>query len=339
MEYTTLGRTGLSVSRTSFGVLPIQRVSFDEARLLLRKGFEHGINFYDTARGYSDSEEKIGYALADVRDRLFLATKTHARDGAELVASLETSLRNLKTDHVDLLQFHNPPTVCAPGDPDGRYEAMLAAQAQGKVRFIGITNHRLDVARAAVQSGLYDTVQFPLSAISSDADLALVDECRAQNVGLIAMKALSGGLLTHAPSAFAFLRQYANVVPIWGVQREHELDELLALEADPPALDAAMWEIIRRDRDELAGEFCRGCGYCLPCPAEIPIPMAARMSLLLRRMPWQPLLSEEWQQQMARIDDCTHCGQCASRCPYGLDTPDILPRMLDDYRNFLREHR
>lgn len=333
MQYTTLGRTNLRVSRTSFGALPIQRVTLEEAAFLLRKAYDHDINFFDTARGYTDSEEKIGHALSDVREKIIIATKTGAKDAATLREHLETSLRLMRTDYLDVYQYHNPERMFTP--EDDVYQAMLAARAQGKVRFIGITCHRLDIARQAAASGLYDTVQFPLSSISSKADLQLIDDCRGHNVGLIGMKALSGGLITNARTSFAFLRQFENVVPIWGVQREWELDDVLALEANPPALDDAMWAEIERDRAALSEDFCRACGYCLPCPAKIPIPMAARMKLLLRRMPYQPYLTEEWQANMARIEDCTGCGHCTDHCPYGLDTPAMLRRNLEDYRDFL----
>lgn len=336
MQYITLGRTGLRVSRTAFGVLPLQRVPLAEAVPLLRKAHEGGINFFDTARAYSDSEEKIGAALGAVRDEVIIASKSHGKDAAEVRAHLDTSLRSLHTDHLDLLQLHNAATLL--GEEDPRYQELRAAQASGKVRFIGVTCHRLNVARAAVASGLYDTVQFPLSAISSAEDLQLIDDCRAQRIGLIAMKALCGGLLTNIPAAFAFLRQYDNVVPIWGIQRERELDEFLALEDAPPQLDAAMWDAIARDRRELAADFCRGCGYCLPCPEGIPIPMAARMSFLLRRAPYQQFLSEHWQHAMHTIEKCRHCGQCTARCPYQLDTPSLLAKMLDDYQEFFELH-
>jgi len=333
MQYTTLGRTNLRVSRTAFGALPIQRVTLEEAAHLLRKAYDHDINFFDTARGYTDSEEKMGHALADVREKIVIATKTGAKDAKTLREQLETSLRNMRTDYIDVYQFHNPGVAFTPEDEV--YQAMLEARAQGKIRFIGITCHALDVARRAAVSSDYDTVQFPLSSLSSDDDLALIDDCRAHNVGVIAMKALSGGLITNARTSFAFLRQYENVVPIWGVQREWELNDVLALEANPPALDDEIKAEIARDRAALTEDFCRACGYCLPCPANIPIPMAARMKLLLRRMPYQPFLSEEWQANMARIEDCTECGHCRSHCPYGLDTPAMLRRNLEDYRAFL----
>ena len=335
MEMMRLGRTSLEVGRTAFGALPIQRVSFEKARTLLRGAFDAGVTFFDTARGYSDSEEKIGYALADVRDRIVLATKVRGDNAAEVVAAAEISLGKLQTDHVDILQLHNPTVLPDVEDADSPYAGLVEARRRGLTRFIGITNHGLDRAQAAAASGRYDTVQFPLNAISSEQDLGLIDVCKNYDVGLIAMKAYSGGLLRDTRAAFAFLRQYDNVLPIWGIQRQRELDEFLALEADPPVLDDAIWEIIEKDRQELRGDFCRGCGYCLPCPADIPIPMAARIGLLLRRAPTQRFLEEEWQGKMRRVEDCTACGQCAERCPYDLDTPSLLQKMYEDYQTFL----
>ncbi len=334
MHTTQLGRTGLEVTRTAFGVLPLQRTEKYEAARILRRAFDADITFYDTARAYSDSEEKIGQALSDVRENIIIATKSGATTRAGVMKDLETSLRNLRTDYVDILQLHNAAVLPDPQDPESSYAALLEAQAKGMVRFIGITNHSRERAADAVKSGLYDTLQFPLCYISSPEDLALIDLCRENNVGLIAMKALSGGLLTHAPTAFAFLRQYENVVPIWGFQRMVELEELLELDANPPTLNDDLWARIEHDRRELASEFCRACGYCLPCPARIPIPMAARMSLLLRRMPYQQFLGAEWQEQMRRINDCLDCGHCKSACPYGLDTPALLRRNLEDYEVF-----
>jgi len=334
-----LGRTELMVGRVGFGCLPIQRIRFEEAERLLRRAVDGGVTFFDTARGYTDSEEKLGRALAGVRDEVIIATKLSGRDRKTLSDQLDASLEKLRTDHVDVLQLHNPPGVADPEDPDSAYAAARAAKEQGKARFVGITNHRLDVALAAAQSGLFDAVQFPLSAISHANDLHLIDVCRAGDLGVIAMKALCGGLITHVPAAFAFLRQFGSLVPIWGIQREEELDQFLMLEADPPPLDDAMRAAIDRDRRELAGDYCRGCGYCLPCPADIPIPVAARMKFLLRRSPSERWLTDEWQEKMARIENCQDCGVCHDRCPYGLHPPDILNKMYEDYRAFLAEWR
>lgn len=338
MQKTRLGKTGLQVTRTAFGALPIQRLNAEDATSLLRKAYEAGINFFDTARGYSDSEEKIGHALSDVRHSIIIATKSGATDRKAIRKDLETSLGKLKTDYIDLFQLHNPACMPDSEDPDSAYQALADAKREGLVRHIGLTNHRLDLAMKAVASGLFETIQFPLSSLSSEQDLSLVAACEMQDVGFIAMKAMSGGLITNPASSFAFLRQYGNVVPIWGMQRISELEEFIALEQDPPKMDREMLSIIEKDRLELAGSFCRGCGYCLPCPAGIPIPLAARMSFLLRRAPYQGFITAQWQEQMDRIEGCQHCGQCIRQCPYGLDTPEILITMLADYRSFLAAH-
>jgi len=338
MEKIRLGRTNLLVSRSGFGAIPIQRISFEDARRLLRKAYDHGINFFDTARGYTDSEEKIGYALSDVRKEITIATKTPAGDKKAVLEDLERSLRNLRTDYIDIYQLHNPTKLSDPDDPSSAFNGLLEARKQGKIRFIGITNHRLGVVLEAIVTGLYDTVQYPLSALATDADLRVVQECQKHDLGLIAMKALAGGLLTNAATAFAFLRQYRNVVPIWGIQTESELDEFLSYEERPPVLDSKRWQLIEQDRAALSGSFCRACGYCLPCPAGIPIPMAARMSLLLRRMPFQQFMEDNWRKQMMLIRDCQDCGHCKEHCPYHLDTPTLLREVLEDYEEFYKNH-
>lgn len=338
MDKIKLGRTNLMVSRSGFGALPIQRISFEDSKAILRKAYDNGINFFDTARAYTDSEEKLGYALADVRSRIIIATKSKCEDRKTLLQHLETSLKNLKTDYVDILQLHNPKALPDPQDPESPYAGLLEAKKKGMIRFFGLTNHQLPTALKAAESKLYDTIQFPLNSLSSDADLKLIEVCRQRNLGVIAMKGLSGGLITKAATTFSFLRQYDNVEPIWGIQRMSELDEFLALEKNPPALDEAMWQIIRQDRKELAGNFCRGCGYCLPCPAGIEIPVQARISLLLERAPYQEYLTDSFRQQMDKIDDCIHCGHCKSQCPYELDTPNLLKRELEKYNQFYAAH-
>lgn len=334
METIRLGRTNLEVTRTAFGVLPLQRTEKTEAVRILRRAFDAGITFYDTARAYTDSEEKIGSALSNVRSRIVIATKSGDTDRDGVLKSIDTSLSFLKTDYIDILQLHNPGVLPDPADPSSSYAGMVEARQKGKIRFLGITQHSIDRALAAADSGLYDTVQFPINHLSSKKDLALVDRCRKRNIGLIAMKALSGGLLTSARTAFAFLRQFPNVVPIWGFQSMGELDEILALDSQPPTIDASLQALIEDDRRELAGDFCRACGYCLPCPADIPIPIAARMPLLLRRMPFRQFMTEDWRGRMNRISNCKDCGHCRAHCPYDLDTPALLRKALSDYDTF-----
>ena len=331
MTYVTLGRTGIVAQKNGFGALPIQRISKEEAVALLRRARAGGINYFDTARSYTDSEEKLGAAFGGAWDGIYVASKTPSLTAEGFWNDLETSLSLLKTDVIDVYQFHNPPFCPKPGDGTGLYEAMTQARAQGKIRFIGITNHRLDVAREAILSGLYDTLQFPFSYLSGEAEKALVSFCRERNVGFIAMKALSGGLIIHSDAAYAALAEYDSVLPIWGVQREAELDEFLSYVACPPSLTPELQAIIDDDRKALTGEFCRGCGYCMPCPQGIEINTCARASLLLRRAPTSILLSPEGEQKMMKINDCLECGKCASKCPYGLDTPALLKRNLKDY--------
>lgn len=336
MKTVILGRTGICVNFNGFGALPVQRVAEGDAVYLLQKAFYGGINFFDTARYYTDSEKKLGMAFEHIRSRLVIATKTGAQNAEGFRADLETSLRNLRTDHVDIYQFHNPAFVPKPGDGTGLYEAMLEAREQGKIRFIGITNHRLAVAREAVESGLYDTLQFPFSYLASDRELELVSLCRERNVGFIAMKALSGGLINNSAAAYAFMAQQDGVLPIWGIQCEGELDEFLSYQTAGPELTGELKAVIERDRRELAGDFCRGCGYCMPCPAGIEINNCARMSLMLRRAPWQEYTTPEWHEKMARIKDCKNCGHCKSKCPYSLDTPSLLRKNLEDFEEFTK---
>ena len=335
MDRIILGSTGLCVSKNGFGALPIQRISREEAVRLLRMAYEAGVDFYDTARGYTDSEEKLGEAFDGIRDKVVIATKTGAPNAEGFWRDLETSLRNLRTDHIDIYQFHNPPFVPKPGDESGLYDAALEAKRQGKIRHIGITNHRLAVAGEAIESGLYETLQFPFSYISGEKELELVEACRRANMGFIAMKSLSGGLITNAAAAYAFAAQFDNVVPIWGVQRESELKDFLACIDEPPAMTDELRAVIEKDRAELGGDFCRGCGYCLPCPQGIEIFTCARMSLLIRRAPSAMQLTPESQAKMKKIEDCLNCGQCAARCPYGLDTPALLEKNYEDYKRIL----
>lgn len=335
MARVTLGKTGITVEKNSFGALPIQRITREEAVRLLRKAYDHGVTFFDTARYYTDSEEKVGAAFEGMRERVYIATKTGARDTESFWRELHTSLEKLKTDYIDIYQFHNPSFCPKPGDGTGLYEAMLEAKEKGMIRHIGITNHRLNIAHEAVESGLYETLQFPFCYLATQKDIALVEACREADMGFIAMKALSGGLINHSAAAYAYLAQYDNVLPIWGVQRESELDEFLSYIDNPPGMTEEIAELIEKDRRELRGEFCRGCGYCMPCPVGIEINNCARMSLMIRRAPSAAQLTEEAQAKMRLIEKCLHCGKCKAKCPYGLDTPSLLEKNYKDYCEIL----
>ena len=335
MNKITLGKTNLVIEKNGFGCLPIQRIREQDAVDLLHKAYDGGINFFDTARAYSDSEQKVGAAFSSMRDKIVLATKTGAQTAEGFRKDLETSLRTLKTDYIDIYQFHNPAFCPKPGGEDGLYDAALEAKKQGKIRHISITNHRLAVAHEAIDSGLYETLQFPFSYLAGEQEMELVRKCRETNMGFIAMKGLSGGLITNSAAAYAFEAQYDGVLPIWGVQREKELDEFLSYIDNPPRMTGEIKAVIDHDRAELCGEFCRGCGYCMPCPAGIEINNCARMSLLLRRSPSAEHLSPAGQAKMKKIEGCLHCNQCKAKCPYGLDTPALLARNYEDYKRVL----
>lgn len=337
MATVKLGKTGIVTDKNGFGALPIQRVSDDEAVRILQKAYDGGVTFFDTARFYTDSEHKLGLAFKGMRDKVIIATKTAAKNADEFWKDIRTSLDNLQIDYIDIYQFHNPSFCPKPGDGTGLYEAMLEAKQNGMIKHIGITNHRLKVAHEAIDSGLYETLQFPFCYLASDEDIELVTKCKQADMGFIAMKALSGGLITDSRAAYAFEAEFDNVLPIWGVQRESELDEFLSYVTNPPAMTDDIRALIDNDRKQLQGDFCRGCGYCMPCPAGIEINNCARMSLLLRRSPSELQLTPEVQAKMMKIEDCMHCGHCRSMCPYHLDTPALLAKNLEDYKMYFLE--
>ena len=330
MKTIRLGKTGIETPQNAFGALPIQRVSLETAVGLLRKAYEGGMTFFDSARAYSDSEVKIGVAFEGMRDKVFITSKTMATTPEKLEEDLATTLKNLRTDYVDIYQLHCVKQCYRPGDGTGMYEALLKAKEEGKIRHIGITAHLIGVAEEIVESGLYETLQFPFSYLSTDRDIELVKACEKADMGFIAMKGLAGGLLTNSEACMAFMSEY-NVLPIWGIQRDSELDEWLSFFNKEVSMTPEIKVFIDKEREELMGDFCRGCGYC----AGIRINNCARMSQLIRRAPSENFLSEEWQENMLKIEKCVDCGACKSRCPYGLDIPTLLRKNLADYKEIL----
>ena len=336
MKTVVLGKTGITSPQNGFGALPIQRDDLDTAVKILRKAYDGGFTFFDTARDYSDSEVKLGKAFEGIkRNEITIASKTHAHTPEKLREELQITLSNLKTDYLDLYQLHCVEQCYRPGDGTGMYEALLEAKKQGKVRHIGITTHRIGVAEEIVASGLYETLQYPLCYLATDRDLALVEACKEADIGFIAMKGLSGGLLTNSKACMAFMTQFDNVLPIWGIQKEKELDEWLVFFRETPEMTDEIRAFIAADRTELIGEFCRGCGYCSPCSVDIVINQCARMSQMIRRSPSASWLSDKWQAEMMKIENCIECGACLSRCPYQLNIPELLRKNLEDYKNIL----
>ena len=328
-----LGKTNLEVNKNGFGALPIQRCNMDEAVEILRKAYENGINFYDTAHFYTDSEEKMGNAFEDIpREDIYLASKTAAETPEVFWSDLETSLKSLKTDYLDLYQFHNISFV--PKENDEVFKAMIEAREKGMIRHIGITTHKITFANEAIESGLYETLQYPFSYLSGDEEIELVKKCEKNDVGFIAMKAMGGGLITNSKASFAFLNQFDNVLPIWGIQKISELDEFLSYDENT-ILDDELKSEIENDKKELGEDFCRGCGYCMPCPEDIKISTCARMSLWIRRFPTEPNMDEKTQKLMEDTKNCIECYACVDNCPYELDIPRLLKENYEDYQNVL----
>lgn len=336
MRNVRLGKTDIVVPQNAFGALPIQRISKEAAVSILRKAYEGGMRLFDTARAYTDSEEKLGEAFEGMRDKIIITTKTAAKTPEDFWKDLETSLTLLKTDYIDVYQLHMAKQCYRPDDGTGLYECMLEAKKQGKIRHIGITAHNIEVAEEVVESGLYETLQYPFSYLSSEREQKLVMACKDADMGFLCMKALAGGLINNYKCASAFIYEYDNIVPIWGIQKEAELDEWLSLFDKTYDMNDDIRAIIEADRKELSGEFCRGCGYCAPCTVGISVKDCARISLMVRRAPSAVWFNEANQALMAKVPDCIECGVCRTRCPYSLDIPKLLKKNYKDYQALLR---
>ena len=332
MDRMRLGKTNLEVNKNGFGALPIQRRNMEDSIEILRTAYDAGIDFYDTAHFYTDSEEKIGNALGDVREDIYLASKSGAETVEEFWSDLETSLKSMKTDYLDLYQFHNI-SFC-PKEDDELYQAMLEAKDKGMINHIGITTHKITFAHEAIESGLYETLQYPFSYLSGEEELELVKKCEEHDVGFIAMKAMGGGLIKNSKASFAYINQFDNVLPIWGIQKMEELNEFLSYDENTILTDELKADI-EKDKEDLGENFCRGCGYCMPCPEGINISLCARMSLWIRRFPTEPNMDEKTQKTMEETLNCIECYACVDNCPYELDIPELLKENYEDYQNVL----
>ncbi len=334
-----LGRTGLDVAPVAMGCLPIQRLSPDDAAALLRYACDCGVDFFDTAHVYTDSEEQMGAAVAGgLRERVIIASKAMSDSYEGTASQIDESLRRLKTDYVDLYQWHNPATLGDFQNERGPYQALLDAQKAGKIRFIGLTNHSLPLAREAIRSGAFDTLQYPLSVLSSVEEIEMTRECTAYDIGFIAMKAMCGGLVPDGRLPAAFMNEHRHIVPIWGIEKRAELDQFVQLALNPEPFTEKMREEIERLREEFGDEYCRGCGYCLPCPAKINLPLMMRIIFFVKRHPAGSHFTEKHRQQVAAISGCTECRGCVSRCPYHLEAPQILKKQQKEYARLYEEY-
>jgi predicted aldo/keto reductase-like oxidoreductase len=340
MRTKQLGKTGLMVSEMGFGGIPITRLSVEEGARLVKYGYDQGINFFDTAYLYGDSEEKMGAALNGIRQGVVLATKTAIRDGKGALEQLEISLRRLKTDYIDLYQMHNISNqatmdqVLAPG---GVREAMTKAQKDGKIRHIGFTSHNPDIARKICETGLFTTVQVPFNFIEKDPEEKCFSCARDNRMGIIGMKPLGGGLLDRPDLCFRFLQQYHDVVPIPGMQSKEEVDQNVLFYQDPKALTPKDLEDMEKIRTEIGTRFCHRCEYCLPCPEGVLIWRVLLFNAQSRRFPPQMSIRMS-KEPMETAEDCVQCRQCEEKCPYELPVSEMIQESLDHYKRFCEMH-
>lgn len=335
-----LGRSGLEVSELGVGGIPLTRCGMEEARDLLEHCLEKGLNFFDTANMYADSEVKMGLALSPVRDRVVIATKTAARDPETAAAHLAKSLRDLKTDHIDLYQLHNVSTeehleqVLAPG---GVYAMVEEAKAEGRIDHIGLTSHNPTVALQAIRTGLFETLQFPFNFVETEPVEDLFPAARELGLGLIVMKPLAGGIVDRADLCFRFLQDYPDLVPIPGIQAKEEIDQILGYYQDRRPLNEKERQEIEAIKAELGDRFCHRCGYCTPCPEGVQIPLVLIFKSFSRRFPPETVvtMSREW---MESAESCQSCGQCVEGCPYDLPVPEMIQESLDLFQEFRGRH-
>ena len=336
MEYTNLGNTGLKVSRLGFGGIPIQRITQEEATALIRKLPEYGINYIDTARGYTVSEEYLGIAMEGIRDKFVLATKSMARTREAMEKDIETSLKNLRTDHIDLYQVHNAPPAqmsIVTGE-GGALEALLEAKAAGKIGHIGITAHEIGTFEMALEMDWVETIMFPYNFVELQA-ADLIRKCAEKGKGFICMKPLAGGAIENAPLAMRFIASNKDItVNIPGMANEDELKQNVAAACDPAPLSEDDLKEVQNIRDTLGSQFCRRCNYCQPCTMGINISFCFTINGYLTRYGLKDWAIGRYKGMAVEPNACIECGMCESRCPYHLP---IIEMLKDVYSNFQKE--
>ncbi len=328
MEYRILGKTGLQVSTMGFGGIPIQRIDADGTRKLMHKLLQQGVNYIDSARGYTVSEEYLGYGLEGIREHFILATKSMSRDKAGMEKDIDISLKNLRTDYIDIYQIHNPNAaqleqVLAPG---GALEALQAAKVAGKIGHIGITLHSLDLFKKVLDYDWVETVMFPYNLVEVQAEECIA-RCAEKGIGFIVMKPLAGGAIENASLAMRFIAQNPHIsVAISGMAEERELEENLAAFNDAAPLSSEELTKIEEIRNTLGTQFCRRCNYCAPCSVGIQIPNVFMMEGYYSRYDLKAWAMGRYEAMPKYASDCIGCGECESRCPYHLPIRDMMQR-------------
>lgn len=333
MEYRILGKTGLKISRLGFGGIPIQRIDAEGTKTLIHQLKDAGVNYIDTARGYTVSEEYLGYALEGIREDFVLATKSMSRTREAMAKDIETSLKNLRTDHIDLYQIHNPTTaqleqVVAPG---GALEALLEAKAAGKVGHLGVTAHSLDTFKMALEMDWVETIMFPYNIVESQGQ-ELIHQCAEKNIAFICMKPLAGGAIEDATLALRYICANDDVtVVIPGMAEPKELDQNLAAVSNTAPLTEEEKAKFQQVRDQLGTQFCRRCNYCQPCTVGISISNVFLFEGYLQRYGLADWAKDRYAGLEKKASDCVGCGACEDRCPYHLPIREMLKQAAKDF--------
>ena len=335
MRQVRLGRTELMVTAVGFGGIPIMRLTDEQAVDVVQRCLDLGVNYIDTANGYGPSESRIGKAIAGRRQGLIIATKTAARDAETVREHLALSLKQLGVESIDLYQLHNVSSqedyekVLAPGGP---LDVIRQAQADGIVKHVGFTSHSMDMAKQAVRSSHFETIMFPFNFITNEAAEELIPLAIERDVGFIDMKPMGGGILENATIAFKYLRRFPQIVPIPGIERAGEMEEIVALMEAPAEMTAAEEAEMARLREELGTRFCRRCGYCQPCSEGVPITSLMTLESLVKRMPMERLIGGWIGEAVAAADNCIKCGECEEKCPYELPIREMMDEHVALYR-------
>lgn len=327
MEYRNMGKTGLKVSKIGLGGIPLQRVSAAEAKKIVLTAVDRGINFIDSARAYTDSEDKIGLSLQGIRDKVVLATKTMSRTREKMQADIDTSLKALKTDYIDIYQCHNIRTpeemdmVFAPG---GALEALQDAQKAGKIRHIGFSAHRIAMMKEGIQTGVFAAVQMPYNFMERSPEEQVLPLARRQEMGIIVMKPLAGGAISKSDLALRFLinKDVTTIIP--GMDSVEQVIQNTELAGENRELTPVEWDYLQREAAELGNRFCRRCDYCKPCPQGIDIPTNFLLIGYFKRYGLPGWARERYSALKVKADACSECGLCESRCPYSLPIREML---------------
>ncbi len=343
MEKIRLARTGLTVSKLGFGSIPIQRLSEDEEAIaVITRCLDLGINFIDSANAYSTSERRIGKAIRGRRQGLVLATKSGARTADLLQEQLELSLKEFGVDTIDLYQFHNVSDfdfLAQVLDPKGLMLVLEEAKRAGKIGHIGFSSHTVDVAKEAVKSERFETIMFPFNFIVAEPVEELLPLCREHGVDFLAMKPFEGGMLANVAVALKYLFQFPDIAVMAGIERVHEIDEIVQVLEGPLQMTEEEKREMQRLKDELGTKFCRRCDYCQPCPEEIQISWIMQTPSLMNRLPRERFVTGRIGARLEKALNCTQCGECEEKCPYHLPIRDMIEEYTSIYKEELRKYQ